>query len=71
MPTNEAVQTTTRETIQTYFHKLYAGGWKSLIADDIVFTGPSGTTRTKAAYVEGTNRFKQVAKPVEVPAASR
>ena len=66
MPTHEATRATTRDTIQTYFDQLYAGGWESLIADDIVFVGPSGTTRSKAAYVEGTNRFKRVAKSVEV-----
>jgi ketosteroid isomerase-like protein len=66
MPTNEAVQTTTRDAIHGYFDALYAGGWESLIADDILFVSPSGTTRTKAAYVEATNRFKQVAESVDV-----
>jgi len=66
MPTNEATRASTRDTIQTYFDQLYAGGWESLIADDIVFVRPSGTTRSKAAYVEGTNRFKRVARSVEV-----
>ena len=56
----------TRDTIATYFQRLYAGGWEALIGDDVLFTSPTGETRGKAAYVEGTNRFKQVAKSVEV-----
>jgi ketosteroid isomerase-like protein len=55
-----------REIVTEYFNRLYGNGWEALIADDIVFTSPSGVTHGKAAYVGGTNRFKQVARSVEV-----
>lgn len=56
----------TEDTIRMYFERLFAGGWEALIADDIVFTSPSGVTHGKAAYVAGTNGFKRVAKSVDV-----
>lgn len=56
----------TKHTITTYFERLFAAGWEALIADDVVFTSPSGSTRGKTAYVDGTNGFKQVAKSVAV-----
>lgn len=58
--------TVAKETVTEYFNRLYASGWEALIGDDVVFTSPSGVTRGKAAYVDATNRFKQVAKSVEV-----
>lgn len=56
----------TKDIIRTYFDRLFVGGWEDLIADEIVFASPSGVTHGKAAYVEGTNGFKRVAKSVDV-----
>jgi ketosteroid isomerase-like protein len=58
--------TDAKEIVTEYFKRLYASGWEALIGDDMVFTSPAGVARGKAAYVDGTNRFKQVAKSVEV-----
>jgi ketosteroid isomerase-like protein len=59
-------RTETRDTITTYFERLFGGGWEALVADDIVFTSPSAATHGKTAYVDGTNRFKRVARSVHV-----
>jgi ketosteroid isomerase-like protein len=65
MPQTENA-TGAKEIVTEYFKRLYANGWEALIGDDMVFTSPAGVTRGKAEYVDGTNRFKQVAKSVEV-----
>ena len=58
--------TDAKEIVTEYFDRLYAGGWEALLDDEIVFTSPAGVTRGKVAYVDATNRFKRVAKSVEV-----
>lgn len=56
----------TKDTATTYFARLFARGWEDVIGEDIEFTSPNSATRGKAAYVEATNRFKRVARSVEV-----
>ena len=58
---------TTKETIRSYFQRLYGGDWEALLADDMQFVN-NGTAAPpgKAAYVEATRRFMRTAKSVEV-----
>jgi ketosteroid isomerase-like protein len=48
----------TRTAVENYYKGIAKkDGWQSLIADDIVFTGPGSNSKGKRAYVDATDRF--------------
>jgi ketosteroid isomerase-like protein len=56
----------TKEIIESYFKALNEGGWESYVGEEIEFASSGQKTKGKAAYVDATKKFMEVAKKVDV-----
>lgn len=58
---------TTKETVHRYYDGLnQKAGWESVIADNMIFTGPKTKTQGKDAYIQATNGFLRVVRSVQI-----